>query len=218
MHAMVDIAEMLDRLPYVVQGLGLGGLFHLMTTRVFKLDHYFLLGRNLTVPLECQQPLGNKILLAEVTRDDLAKIKDCLNSLDPEDKKEILSRLFFYRDGFRNCYVIKSGDEIAHIQWIIFPSENEVIREKYSTRFCPLTSSQVVIENAFTFPRYRGRGYLQYGTARLLDLASSKGYKSAICYIRKDRLASLNEFTKMGFRFIRIMKEYKIMGRVWRNL
>ena len=218
MKAPIKIAEISDRLRYVIQTLGPRGFFDLLTSRLFTVDHYYLLGKNLAAPLECPPDVGRKTPLVEISKEDIANMHGCFTTLGGDDKKELLARLFFYRDGFRNCYVTKNGDEIAFMQWIIFPSENEIIKEKYSTKFSPLSASQVVIENAFTFPRYRGRGYLQYGTAKLLEFARSKGYKSAICYIRKDRVASLNEFTKMGFKIIRIMAEYKVLGQVWRKL
>jgi hypothetical protein len=215
---MIGFADNFNRASCVFRSLGPGDLFNLLSSRLFSLDHYYLLGKNLATPLECPPAVGIKTPLTKITEDDMLKIERSLNSFDPKDKREILARLFFYWNGFRNCFVVKNGEDIAYMQWLILPSENDVIKEKYPTKFSPLSANQVVIENAFTFPRYRGMGYLLYGTTGLLDLARSKGYKSAICYIRKDRVASLNEFTRMGFKIIRILSEYKVFGRAWRNL
>jgi hypothetical protein len=113
---------------------------------------------------------------------------------------------------------MRHGDDIAYIQWIIFPTENHLIIRNYSGRYYPLTAKQVMIENAFTFPRYRGRGYFLSGTMQLLELAKNSGHSSAICYIRKDRIVPLNEFTQMGFKIIKMVREYKLFGKVWRTL
>jgi ribosomal protein S18 acetylase RimI-like enzyme len=75
-----------------------------------------------------------------------------------------------------------------------------------------------MIENVFIFPRFRGRGYLPFGTLQLLELAINKKYPTAICYIRKDRINALNEFTKLGFKIIKLVKEFRFMGMVWRTL
>jgi hypothetical protein len=206
------------RVAYILRTLGPGGVLRLLGSRLFSVNHYYLLGKNLAAPLECPEAIGIMTPLMEITKEDIAMINDSLNSLDANDKREVLARLMFYWNGFRNCYIVKTGGNVAYMQWIIFPTENQTIKEKYSARFYPLTRNQVMIENAFTFPRYRGTGYLLHGTAALLDLARSKGYRSAICYIRRDRVASLNEFTRMGFRIIRMLSEYRVFGRVWRKL
>lgn len=75
-----------------------------------------------------------------------------------------------------------------------------------------------MIENAFTFPPYRGLGYLLSGTLQLLDQARERGYRSAVCYIRKDNLKSINEFSKMGFKITKMVTEYKFFGKTWRTL
>jgi hypothetical protein len=216
---ITDIVELLDKSVYLFMALGAVELLQLLASRLFLgVEHYYQLGKSLAAPLGCPAPLGITATIEEISKEDWLKIQNTLPSLDAKDKRELLARQFFYWDGFTNCYVIKNGADIAFIQWIIYPSENSIIKEKYPTKFSPLSSTQVIIENAFTFPRYRGRGYLLHGTAALLDLARGSGYKSAICYIRKDRIASLNEFMRMGFKIIRIMREYKFLGRVWRKL
>jgi hypothetical protein len=215
---VMNVAEMYHKVSYVLRVLGPAGLLRLVISRLFSFNHYYVLGKNLSEPTESSPAFGKKTPLTEITEDDIAHIEDSLHALDAEDKREVLSRLFFYRSGFRNCYVVRNGEDIAYMQWIILPSENQIIKEKYSAKFYPLASNQVVIENAFTFPRYRGLGYLMYGTSALLDLARGDGYKTAVCYIRKDRVASLNDFTRMGFRIRRLLREYKLLGRVCRKL
>jgi hypothetical protein len=215
---IIAIAKICANMVRVYRTLGLRGLLSLLVSRLYSVNHYYLLGKNLSEPQERPATAGKKSPLREITKDDIDLIENSLDTLDKEDRKEVLARLFFYWSGFRNCYVVQAGADIAYLQWIIFPSENHIIKEQYSTKFYPLADTQVVVENAFTFPRYRGLGYLTYGTTALLDLARSFGYRYAICYIRKDRIASLNDFTQMGFRIRRILCEYKFFGWVSRKL
>jgi len=185
---------------------------------LFSVNHYYLLGKKLAAQEEFPAPSGVTAPLTKITAHDLVLLRQTLDALESADKREVLARLFFYEDGFENCYVMKRGEEIVYVQWVIFPWENGTLEERYRTKFYPLAEKQVMIENAFTFPRHRGQGHLLHGTTQLLRLAKERGYSAAICYIRKDRIASLNEFARMGFRITRILTEYKVLGRAWRTL
>jgi L-amino acid N-acyltransferase YncA len=104
------------------------------------------------------------------------------------------------------------------MQWIIYPDENDIIAKYYLNRFKLLKNNQILLENAFTFPRYRGLGLFAAVTSDLLEKAKDEGYKSAITYIRKNALDSLNEFMKQGFKLNAIIREYKILGITKRML
>lgn len=206
-----------DRMKWVLcvlRTLGQEGVLRLLGSLFFSVNHYYILGINL-VDL-CEEQAQKPVALLQ--NGDVVTLQRHLPMLEMEDKRDLLSRIMFYGSGFTNCYAIKQGGDIAFIQWIIFPSENPVIAKTYSKKFLPLKPQQVMIENAFTFPRYRGKGYLFEGTTQLLHIARNLGYKWAICYIRKDRITSLNDFCRMGFRIRRLVTEIKVLGHVWRRL
>ncbi|HHL34205.1 MAG TPA: hypothetical protein ENJ30_07565 [Desulfobulbaceae bacterium] len=139
--------------------------------------------------------------------------------MDAIERKEVVSRVLFYRSGFKNCYVAKTiENEIAYIQWLIYPSENSIIKKHFQKRFYLLEEFQVMIENAFTFPKFRGLGIMPVVTKELMKRARERGYKSAISYIRKDNIISLNEFMRLNFKITELLKEYKFLGVVKRNL
>lgn len=202
----------------ILKSLGLSGGSRLVRDTLFSVNHYYMLGRSLNTPIE--YPFFRKPDLSFLKVDDVTidLMKEQVKSLPPDDRREMLGRLHFHTCGFSNCYVMKAGEEIAYVQWIIFPQENDVIASRFSSKFYPLSEKQIMVENVFTFPRFRGRGLLPFGTLQLLELARSRGYASAICYIRKENITSLNEFSKMGFKIMKLLKEYKVFGRVWRTL
>ena len=208
----------LSQFLYLFKTLGPRALLRIAGSMAYSLNHYFILGKNLEAPLGGPQISRSLGALSLMSEQDIADLNRSAESLPPDDRRELVGRLCFYKSGFKNCYVIKSGDDIAYLQWIIYPSENAIIRSRYSNKFYPLTDRQIMVENAFAFPRFRGRGYLPFATSRLLDLAKSQGYSSVVCYIRNDRIASLNEFIKMGFKIRKMVKEYKLVGKVWRTL
>ncbi|UFS71096.1 GNAT family N-acetyltransferase [Geomonas sp. RF6] len=209
--------DTISRTFYALRSLGPSAFCSVLLSMLFSVNHYYLMGKNIAPPEE-ETPATPPVPLAKMTAEDLAVLQESVQSLGPVDRREVLARLLFYEDGFENCYVIKKGGEIVYLQWVIFPTENRTIEKHYAGKFYPLSDRQVMVENAFTFPRHRGKGHLLHGTQHLLQLARERGYSSAICYIRKDRIASLNEFARMGFRIVKMLTEYKVLGRAWRTL
>jgi hypothetical protein len=80
-----------------------------------------------------------------------------------------------------------------------------------------MKEKQVLLEGAFTFPRYRGFGLMQFVSAEVLNIAKAEGYAGAICYVQKENYNSLNNLMQIGFKIKRLVREYKLMGFVWRN-
>ena len=202
----------------MIDSLGVHGLIQLLLDRFFSINHYYVVKVNLKnlsdYPLK-RDPSGELSLINE---EDLLKIKQHVKNYTVEDRREILGRIHFYERGFRNCYVMKVDNKIAYLQWILYPDENENIKKYFKNTFYSLSGQQVMIENAFTFPEFRGRGYLPYVTRLLLNKAKEDGYKSAIGYIRTDKITSLNEFFKMGFKVTQYIREIKLFGKIYRNL
>lgn len=203
---------------HILRELGPLNSLKLLGSRVLSLDHYFVLRKNLMEPEPETPAVGAKLALEPIGPADIEKILKSLASLTPAEKRDVLGYLHFYESGFKNCFVMRRDDQVAYMQTLIYPEQNDLIERKYRLKFYPLKESQVMVENVFTFVAFRGLGCLQQGTRKLLDLARSQGYRSAVCYIRKDRIVSLNEFIKMGFKITRMMPEYKVLGRVWRDL
>jgi hypothetical protein len=186
--------------------------------RLWSINHFYVVKRGL-MDLPAAQPARTPLVISKVGSSDARELIASLSLMDVNSKKEMISRLLFYRAGFKNCYIgrTKSG-EMAYIQWLVYPSENPIIEKHVSKTFYTLNKDQVMIENAFAFPKFRGIGLMPQMTTWLLSKAKEEGYKSAIGYIRKDRIASLNEFIRLGFKLTKIITEYKVMGVVRRTL
>lgn len=185
--------------------------------RLYSTNHYYILRRNLLLPFEAE--IRTLLTVDKISTADIREILGCLGSLDGESKKEIISRLLFYDAGFKNCYIARTkNNEIAYLQWLIFPSENSVIEKNFSRKFYPLRQREVMIENAFTFPKFRGLGLLPWVSQKLLLIARESGHTSAIAYIRKDKIPSLNEFMKIKFRITKLIKEFRFIGITIRRL
>lgn len=206
---------------YIMKALGPKHSLKLLGSRLLSVNHYYVLRKNLmegageAAPVQGQ---GGRMEMGPIGDADIEVILKGLATCTPAEKRDVLAYLLFYQSGFKNCFVMRRDDQVAYMQTLIYPEENALIMERYRSKFYPLKESQVMLENVFTFQPFRGLGCLLSGTQQLLELARSKGYRSAVCYIRKDRIVSLNEFMRMGFKITRMMPEYKVLGKVWRAL
>jgi hypothetical protein len=166
-----------------------------------------------------EMKIRREISIRKINDQDLKKIIQMVKVLDPDSKMEILSRILFYNYGFENCYIgITKEDEIAYIQWLIYPYENTNIENHFKNIFYPLRENQVMIENVFTFPKFRGLNLMPTISIRLLNIAKESGCKSAVMYVRKDRITALNENMKLGFKITKMITEYKFIGKTKRTL
>jgi hypothetical protein len=205
----------LAEIGYLLEQLGLVGALRLSASRLLSIDHYYVMKRSLKLD---DFAVPSKMKMLPICKSDIQQILVEQVRLNDADKRQLLSRIIFLKSGFENCHVIRVNGKIAHMQWIIYPTENGIIKDKFAGKFYPLSDKQVMIENAFTFPSFRGFGYLVSGTFQLLEMARAQGYQSSVCYIRKDNIVSLNEFARMGFKITAIVPEYRLLGKVWRTL
>ena len=203
---------------YILKELGPRASLELLGSRILSINHYFVLRKNLMETANNLTAVKHKMEISPICADDISQILSDLNACNATEKRDVLAYLLFYQNGFKNCYVMRRDNKVAYIQTLIYPAENGLIKEEYSSKFYQLKDTQVMIENVFTFPAFRGLGCFQSGTTQILDLARTQGYRSALCYVRKDRVAALTELVNMGFKITKVMPEYKILGKVWRAL
>jgi len=205
-------------LPMVARNLGFRNLVRVGARNLLDQNHYFILEIKLNGKLTRPQVSLPGLETGLLRESDLASFENQFSSMSDYDRKELMSRILFFRNGFTNCHILRLNGSIAYLQWIISPKENELIRQKYSGRFLQLKEGQVMLENSFTFPRFRGFGVMYFGTMELLLKYRDQGYHSAMCYVIKENVPALNQLLQMGFRIRRIIREYKVFGHVWRDL
>jgi hypothetical protein len=198
--------------------LGIRSLGLILLRRLFYIHHVLIMKLNLKTfqPRSFERPPGGDLRL--LTPEDMPRLLSAAASLKAEDRRELLARIHFYDLGFSKLYGVFTGSEIAYIQWLVTPEDNPVIRARYHRLFFELKPGQVLLENVFTFPRYRGLGYLPFATERLLVKAREMGFQTVIVYIRNDKITTLNEFVQMGFRFANLLRIFQVFGFIRRKL
>ncbi|MDR3566732.1 MAG: hypothetical protein P4L43_01755 [Syntrophobacteraceae bacterium] len=201
-----------------VRALGVRGMSRLLCDRLLSFNQVFILQTSL-LSVSAPHPHRMQFSLSRVEEGDWTEILRQAHCVDTESRREIFARAMFFKNGFKNCYALRSKTGlIAHIQWVVFPEENDLIGTHYRGHFMPLDRGEIMIENAFTFPRFRGLGLYAYGTRGLMDLGRQQEYKKASSYVRSEKVASLNELIRLGFSFKRVVREYKVLGFTRRAL
>lgn len=196
----------------LIKNIGIKMFILTALKNMFYINHYYILQRGLE-GIKDNENKRNKFVLQKATDDDINKIIDSVNLYDDYSRKEIIIRLLFYKSGFKNCYIVKSMEgDIAYIQWLIYPMENEIIRKCYKNRYYELREKQVMVENVFTYPKYRGLGLMQDVTNELLRIAGNQGYRHVIIYVRSDLIDVINDRIKNGFKITKMITEYKMFG------
>ncbi len=204
-------------LALIARNLSFQRTLQLAARHFCDLNHYYALEIRLNGNITAPQTRLMRGELEILNEEDLKWLKTQVASLTGEDAKDLLVRILFYENGFRNCYAYKIDGTITFLQWLVYPNENELLRTKYKGRYLPVKPQQVLIENSFTFPRYRGFGLMQFASAELLKIAKAAGYAGAICYVRKENVNALNNLMQIGFKIRKLVREHKLMGFVWRN-
>ena len=209
---------MIKKSIIILRRLGIKNCLPFIYKRVFSVEHFYLLKRNLNEPIN-EIKFRITYSLEKIKEGDWNEISEVLKSADVATQKEFLRRFFFYTAGFNNCYVLKNKNgEIACILWIVYPSENEKLRKHYKSDIFLLKQNEVLFENLFTLPKFRGFGFSPVLTSELLKLAKNEGYLTAIAiiYSMKDRITSMNDMMNIGFKISKLIKEYRLFGLLWR--
>ncbi|HEY3446507.1 MAG TPA: hypothetical protein VGK67_09080 [Myxococcales bacterium] len=201
----------------VVSHLGLWTPALYALRKLGHVDHFFHLSaalRRLRFPR-----LRSDLRFAEATEADLAEILGGLGSLDADSRREVITRVRFHRSGVPGCHVGRNDrGEVVSLQWLIRPRDNEALSRACRGLYYRLQPDEVMIENLFVFPAFRGLGTFETVNHFVLERARSEGFRLCHTYVRKDNVVSLNGCLDLGFRIRKLLTGYSVAGVTWRAL
>jgi hypothetical protein len=195
--------------------LGPQNIVRIICSRLLSVNHYYVLNTRIDPQHVCIGAPRFNFTIERLQLQDLANIIENTRDLAAYERREIASRYAFFERGFSNCYAAKMGNKIMHFQWILYPTENEIIEREFCKIFTKLNKKQVMLEKSYTLPLFRGQGYLAYVSQYLLNQAAEQSYQFAVSYMMKERINSLNEFLKLGFKITKLITERKIAGMIF---
>lgn len=181
-------------------------------------DFYMLRMPMLKLELEPVKTPRGKFHFSKATDAVFDELFESISKVNHEMAKEIIVRIMFFEDGFKNCFVLRDeAGQIAAFEWLIYPEENELLIEQHPNRFPKLKKHEVMLENVFVFPKYRSQGLVAYLEYLLTEKAKNEGYRMATTVTRKDQLSVLNDYLAMGFKLVQLHKETRLFRRIKRK-
>jgi hypothetical protein len=201
----------------VVSNLGFWTPVRYALRRLAHVDHFYLmsaaLGR-LRFPR-----LRSDLRFAEATEGDFEEAARGLKALELDARREVVTRLRFHRGGVPGCHVGRDArGELVSLQWLVRPRDNAALTAACPNLYYPLEPDEVMIENVFVFPSFRGLGCFETANHAVLDLALREGFRRCHTYVRKDNVASINGNLDLGFRIRKLLTSYSVAGVSWRTL
>lgn len=79
-------------------------------------------------------------------------------------------------------------------------------------RIINFPADMIFIYDTFVLPEYRGRGIAPYLISEIMKFAAAKGFRRIRCHIPDWNKASINAYTKIGFKKIKNIRCMRIMG------
>ena len=129
------------------------------------------------------------------------------------DAFEVALRRRLCRCGARTLHVACDGSGAAiYAQWLVRPEDQYLMHSCAPERFPYLSLDQVLVEGAYTFLAYRGKGAMTDGMAQLLHLAASEGFRTAITYVGTDNRPSLRGCAAVGFQLDHVRLNIRRLG------
>lgn len=166
-------------------------------------------------------PVSSKLeySLRPATEEDMEEVLAKSITESKESAHELIKRKWFYEEGFHDCYIarVAGTSELCHIQWLVSSEADDKAIQGFKNRLPWPKKDEVLIENIYTFEKYRGKGIMPSVTVKLCELARSKGFKRIITYVRQDNVASLRGMKKAGFKQFEEVPELKFLFFTRRN-
>ena len=212
--------RLLKKLYYaflLVRKGGIGVLLRQFFSRVYSTSTYVWLAKDLG-PSRAPGAARTSFSLQPASHEAFQRILARLNEERGQDVFEILRRVSFYERGFDACHLaLTDSGDVCHIAWLLSARHNDLIQSQYPSGTGRLREDEVLLENIFTFPRYRGKGIMLSVTLHLADLARKKGFRRVVAYVDIENTPSLTGFNRAGFYSFGEEKEKRRFFRIWRS-
>jgi GNAT superfamily N-acetyltransferase len=167
------------------------------------------LRRDLDQPLEMPRA-KIPMFVRPLTAEDLPIVLP-ESGVDGAEKADIADRHALLAKAGMCAYVAvdERTDTPCYIQWLLGPSQNDVIRKLEC--FPVLAQGEALLEGAYTPPRHRGLGVMSVAMAMIAERAADIGARHVLTFVAEDNIASLKGCQRAGFQ-PHLLHEYEQWG------
>ena len=110
----------------------------------------------------------------------------------------------------------QSSSRPCFIQWAFDSSHNDFITHFFKGRFPRLKQGEVLLENAYTHPHYRGQGVMPVAMSLIADIIAARGAREVMTFVETTNIPSLKGCTRAGFQPFMIRKDLSLCGGIKR--
>lgn len=134
------------------------------------------------------------------------------------ERREVTNRRSLISQNIQQCFVAidASTQRPCFIQWALRSSSNEFIQRFFKGRFPALRSNQVLLENAYTPPDYRGRGIMADAMNRIALILKQDSIDELITFVDHENYSSIKGCARAGFSAYTVRHDYCVL-QVWRR-
>jgi hypothetical protein len=129
------------------------------------------------------------------------------------DYGRALHRRRLHRAGLRTLHVAWSADRVpVYVQWLVGPAEWPVLDALEGSFWPRPRQGEVLLEFAYTFVPFRGKGVMSDAMGQLLRIAAAGGASTAYTYVTVDNVPSLRGCAHVGFELDHMKESSRNMG------
>lgn len=123
------------------------------------------------------------------------------HALSAREQREIALRLKCAKANMGRCYIAftNPGGKACFVQWVFDADDNQWIQSFFRRRFPLLKQGEVLFENAYTPPPFRGLGVMSSAMATIAAQEAALGARYGLTFVSHDNIASLKGCSKAGF-------------------
>jgi ribosomal protein S18 acetylase RimI-like enzyme len=211
----VVLKSVVRKVRYATLLLKIGGVqmfFPQLTRQIYSRD--ILFGLEKTLSAEGVQ-VESRLLytLCKATEKDMDEVLSRVKTESKPATHELIERKWFYECGFHDCYIARTIDtgEICCIAWLLSVEDNDSITRDFQNRLPGLKKDELLLENCYTFEKYRGNDLMPSVVLSLWGIAKARGAKRLVTYVRQENVASLRVFEKLKFNKFEEIPELKLL-------
>jgi hypothetical protein len=186
-------------------------LFDRLRRAVWSQERFLILRKDLT---EVQHPRPSAVLFSirPFEASDLSILEGEPFSAEDADARE--QRRHWVEGGLPGCYVavLKSG-EPCYMQWLLRHSDRQTILDFFGDTLPTLDPATVLLEGAYTSPRYRRLPIMPAAMARIASLGREFGARQAIVSIAEGNTTMIKSAQWAGFKTASVTVEQRRLFR-----
>lgn len=137
----------------------------------------------------------------KLERDDFPRIVAACGSTTRSDLKKLIELQMQLLEDIPTCYggFTMEGNPCC-MCWLVDYADKGELRSFFKAGLPDLKPGEVLCENIYTHPDYRGHSLMAHLTFALFEIASGKGATRALAYVRSENANSLYGIKKIGWK------------------